>query len=162
MPHRAARSWALRSRIDTPFLLRRTGRSSSRRGTVLYYGGQRDGFTATPTVVAERLALLLRRLGARLHRLREVAGITQEAAAHRAGIDVKRWQRLEAGLVNPTVRTLDRAAHALGTDFWSVARWTDGEDSEVARTPETRRPRSGSRAAPKKKSAAGQQAKTRR
>lgn len=98
--------------------------------TVLYYGGPRDRFAATPTGVSERLAHVLRRLGARLRRLREVAELTQETAADRAGIDVKRWQRLEAGEVNPTVRTLDRAAHALGTDFWTVVRPDDGESGE--------------------------------
>ena len=36
---------------------------------------------------------------------RESRGFTQEEAAHAAGIDYKRWQRLEQGTVNPTVKT---------------------------------------------------------
>lgn len=46
--------------------------------------------------------------------------MTQEDAAHAAGIDYKRWQRLEQGSVNPTVKTLERAALALGTSFWNL------------------------------------------
>ena len=46
--------------------------------------------------------------------------MTQEEAAAAAGMDYKRWQRLEEGVVNPTVRTLARVAKALGTDFWML------------------------------------------
>jgi transcriptional regulator with XRE-family HTH domain len=46
--------------------------------------------------------------------------LTQEQAAEKAGIDYKRWQRLEQGQVNPTVRTLVRVASALGTNFWAL------------------------------------------
>lgn len=46
--------------------------------------------------------------------------MTQEDAAHVAGIDYKRWQRLEQGDVNPTVKTLERVALALGTSFWNL------------------------------------------
>ena len=40
---------------------------------------------------------VLRQIGVRIRAAREAAGLTQEDAAHRAGIDYKRWQRLEAG-----------------------------------------------------------------
>jgi transcriptional regulator with XRE-family HTH domain len=46
--------------------------------------------------------------------------MTQEDAASAAGIDVKRWQRLEAGEVNATVRTLCRVAKALKMTFWDL------------------------------------------
>ncbi|MBI4700813.1 MAG: helix-turn-helix transcriptional regulator [Deltaproteobacteria bacterium] len=46
--------------------------------------------------------------------------MTQEAAAAAAGIDYKRWQRIEQGAVNPTVRTLVRVAAALGTNLWAL------------------------------------------
>ena len=46
--------------------------------------------------------------------------MTQEAAAARSGIDYKRYQRLEAGGVNATMRTLLRVAEALGTDVWGM------------------------------------------
>lgn len=46
--------------------------------------------------------------------------MTQEEAAARARIDYKRYQRLEAGSVNATIRTLARVAEALGTDLWTM------------------------------------------
>jgi transcriptional regulator with XRE-family HTH domain len=42
-------------------------------------------------------------------------GWTQEAAAERAGIDVRDLQRIEAGRVNVTLRTVFRLAKVLGT-----------------------------------------------
>lgn len=73
---------------------------------------------AVPTAAAQRR--LLRELGVRVRRRREAAGLTQEAAASGAGIDYKRYQRLEAGTVNATMRTLARVAEALGTDAWTM------------------------------------------
>jgi transcriptional regulator with XRE-family HTH domain len=55
-----------------------------------------------------------------MRRARRRAALTQEAAANAAGIDVKRWQRLEAGTVNATVRTLVAVASALGVSFWKL------------------------------------------
>jgi transcriptional regulator with XRE-family HTH domain len=63
---------------------------------------------------------LLREVGARVRAARVTADLTQEEAAARAKIDPKRWQRLEAGVVNPTIRTLGRAADALGTSLWKM------------------------------------------
>jgi transcriptional regulator with XRE-family HTH domain len=48
------------------------------------------------------------------------AELTQEEAADRAGIDYKRWQRLEQGAVNPTARTLLRVAEAVETDLFEL------------------------------------------
>lgn len=59
-------------------------------------------------------------LGRRLRAAREAAKLTQEEAAAAAGIDYKRWQRLEQGAVNATVRTLTRAAEAVGANFWTL------------------------------------------
>jgi transcriptional regulator with XRE-family HTH domain len=59
-------------------------------------------------------------IGRRIRDARVAAGLTQEAAAAAAGIDVKRWQRLEQGGVNATVRTLGRVAEALGMTFWGL------------------------------------------
>lgn len=59
-------------------------------------------------------------IGQRIHRARVAAGMTQEEAAAAAGIDHKRWQRLEQGAVNPTARTLVRVATALGLTFWAL------------------------------------------
>jgi transcriptional regulator with XRE-family HTH domain len=63
---------------------------------------------------------VLREIGARVKVKRQTAGLTQEEAAAIAGIDYKRWQRLELGSVNPTVRTLARAAEALGCTIWEL------------------------------------------
>lgn len=51
---------------------------------------------------------------------RQRAGLTQEEAAHTADIDWRRWQRIEEGSVNVTVKTLVRVAAALKTDFWAM------------------------------------------
>lgn len=57
-------------------------------------------------------ALLRQRLGARLRERRSLAEMTQEAAAARAGLDTRHLQKLEAGEVNVTLRTLWRLAEA--------------------------------------------------
>jgi transcriptional regulator with XRE-family HTH domain len=63
---------------------------------------------------------VLRGVGARIRAARIDAGLSQEQAAAQAAIDYKRWQRLEEGSVNPTVRTLVRVAAALGLSFWEL------------------------------------------
>lgn len=63
---------------------------------------------------------VLRELGRRIRAARINAGITQEAAAHAADIDYKRWQRIESGSVNLTVRTLVRVCDAVGSDIWEL------------------------------------------
>jgi len=63
---------------------------------------------------------LLVALGRKVRAARARAGRTQEQAAAASGIEVKRWQRLEAGTVNPTMRTLERVASALDTTVWQM------------------------------------------
>jgi transcriptional regulator with XRE-family HTH domain len=63
---------------------------------------------------------ILRELGLRIQRARVSAGLTQEQAASDSAIDYKRWQRLEEGSVNPTVKTLHRVAAALDVPFWEL------------------------------------------
>jgi transcriptional regulator with XRE-family HTH domain len=65
-------------------------------------------------------ARVIREIGGRVRAVREAAGLTQEEAAARSGIDYKRWQRIETGGVNVTIRTLIRIAVACRTDFWSL------------------------------------------
>lgn len=65
---------------------------------------------------------VLREAGDQIRRAREGAKLTQEEAADRARIDYKRWQALEKGRANPTLRTLIRVAEALEVDFWSLMR----------------------------------------
>lgn len=45
---------------------------------------------------------------------RTAAGMTQEALAARAGVTQTQVWKIEAGAVNPTLRTLARIADALG------------------------------------------------
>jgi transcriptional regulator with XRE-family HTH domain len=66
------------------------------------------------------MAKVLKELGRRIHRARIAAGLTQEDAAAAAGIDYKRWQELEAGRVNATMRTLVRVSGALGMTVWDL------------------------------------------
>jgi transcriptional regulator with XRE-family HTH domain len=63
---------------------------------------------------------VLRELGRRIGRARIAANLTQEEAAAACGIDYKRWQELEAGRVNATMRTLVRVAKALRIGVWDL------------------------------------------
>lgn len=65
-------------------------------------------------------ARIIREVGELVREARERAGLTQEEAASKAGIDYKRWQRIESGDVNATIRTLVRVASACRVDFWSL------------------------------------------
>lgn len=70
------------------------------------------------TAAAERR--LLKEMALRVRKARERAGLTQEETASASDIDYKRYQRLEGGTVNATMRTLGRVAEALGTDVWTM------------------------------------------
>jgi transcriptional regulator with XRE-family HTH domain len=63
---------------------------------------------------------VLKELGRRIHRARIAANLTQEEAAAASGIEYKRWQALEAGRVNATMRTLVRVAKGLGVAVWDL------------------------------------------
>ena len=67
----------------------------------------------------------MREAGEQIRRARLQAKLTQEDAADRARIDYKRWQALEKGRANPTIRTLIRIAEAVETDFWALMRGYD-------------------------------------
>jgi transcriptional regulator with XRE-family HTH domain len=57
---------------------------------------------------------LRRLLAANVQRYRGTLGLTVEAASERADLDRRHWQRVEAGEVSATLRTLARLARALG------------------------------------------------
>jgi transcriptional regulator with XRE-family HTH domain len=57
-----------------------------------------------------------RRLAANVRRHREARRFTLEEAADRAEMHWRHWQKVEAGEVNATLRTLARLADALGVD----------------------------------------------
>ncbi|MGC3999592.1 MAG: helix-turn-helix transcriptional regulator [Anaeromyxobacter sp.] len=62
----------------------------------------------------------LKEVGRRIRAARVRADLTQEAVAASSGIDYKRYQRLEQGAVNPTIRTLLRVSAAIGVDLWEL------------------------------------------
>jgi transcriptional regulator with XRE-family HTH domain len=55
----------------------------------------------------------LRRLGRQIRALRREAGLTQENAAHEAGLDYKHYQAIESGSSKVTVASLVGIAKAL-------------------------------------------------
>lgn len=57
-----------------------------------------------------------KRIAVNVRRHRERADLTLEEAAHRAEMHWRHWQKVEAGEVNTTLRTLARLADALGLD----------------------------------------------
>lgn len=57
---------------------------------------------------------LRRKLASNVRRIREDRGLTLEEAGHRAGMHWRHWQKIEAGEVNATLRTLSRVAVVLG------------------------------------------------
>jgi transcriptional regulator with XRE-family HTH domain len=59
---------------------------------------------------------LRNRLARNVRRLRVAGDLTLEEAAHRAELHWRHWQKLEAGEVSPTLRTLARLAEALRVD----------------------------------------------
>lgn len=61
------------------------------------------------------MAAALLRLGARVKELRRERGLTQEATATKAGLDVKHIQAIEAGDSNVTTASLVGLARAFET-----------------------------------------------
>jgi transcriptional regulator with XRE-family HTH domain len=68
--------------------------------------------TATDAVLVD--------LGRVLRAARDRADLTQEDLAERSKIDVKRIQRIEAGTVNVTIKTLVKIASALNLTLWQL------------------------------------------
>lgn len=61
-------------------------------------------------------ARLRRQLAAAVRRERLRLGWTQEKAAEKATMNIRHYQKLEAGTVNVTLRSLVRISLALGVD----------------------------------------------
>lgn len=59
---------------------------------------------------------LRRQLAAAVRRIRQEKKLTLEDVAHRAGMHWRHWQKVEAGEVNATLRTLARLSAALGVE----------------------------------------------
>lgn len=69
-----------------------------------------------PTRFERELTKRLRDIGKNIADARLRAGLSQEQAADAAQIDARRWQRLEAGKVNMTYKTLFRISQVLGAE----------------------------------------------
>jgi transcriptional regulator with XRE-family HTH domain len=63
---------------------------------------------------------LRQRLSANVRALRTKAGMSAREAAERAEIPLRQWQRVEAGDVNATLKTLARIAYALRVDVLAL------------------------------------------
>lgn len=68
----------------------------------------------------------LLRLAETIRESRMEVGLTQEALAAQAGMAVRHLQKIEAGEVNVTIRTLAKIAQALGKDIPELFATTDG------------------------------------
>jgi transcriptional regulator with XRE-family HTH domain len=82
--------------------------------------------------------VLRQRVRVNVRRLRQAAGLTLKAAAQRAELHWRHWQKLEAGTVNLTLVTLARVALALGVDPTTLLDEPPGErptGSQGAGTP---------------------------
>ena len=89
--------------------------------TAVYYGGENSGGGGRwGRLASSPHTHVLLEIGRRVQMARKAAGITQEEAAARSGIDYKRFQRVEAGTVNVTVRTMVRISAGLGVTFWQL------------------------------------------
>jgi transcriptional regulator with XRE-family HTH domain len=73
--------------------------------------------------------MVLKEVAQRIKNARVKAGLTQEKAAAEAGIGYKRYQRIEGGGVNLTLRTLHRLAKALGTDLSALVASSSGKSA---------------------------------
>ena len=59
-------------------------------------------------------------LGLQVRALRQAKGWTLEQAAEKGDMDLKHWQKIEAGTINVTLVTLVRIAEGLGTTVGSL------------------------------------------
>lgn len=70
-----------------------------------------------PPIDSEEIAdALQQQVGSNLREAREAQGLSQEQLAHLAGLATRHLQKIEAGQVNVTLRTLARLGSALGAE----------------------------------------------
>ena len=77
---------------------------------------------------------LRRRVAANLRRIRAKLKLTQEQVAERAGLATRHVQKLEAGAVNATFKTVAALARALGVDVSELCRRPGGKNPNAAET----------------------------
>lgn len=67
-------------------------------------------------MVDEERQVILNRIARHVRSLRSSKGLTQEAVAHRAGLVLRHYQKIEAAEVNVTIDSLVKVAGALDVD----------------------------------------------
>jgi transcriptional regulator with XRE-family HTH domain len=72
------------------------------------------------------------RLAGAIRALREHAGVSQETIAHRAGLTVSAYARIERGGANPTWTTVTRIAQALGVTLAELGRAVEDKHQRQA------------------------------
>lgn len=79
-----------------------------------------DALSASENEVAQRIA-----------RLRQAHGLSQEAAAHKAGVSNRQWQRWEAGDSEPHGSTLIRVSESFGVSIGDIL--GEGDETQMDR-----------------------------
>ena len=69
------------------------------------------------------MTILYKTVGENIVRLRQLKGWTQEDLAHYADLTVASISKIERGVTNPTLKTLDKIADALGVETDSLLRF---------------------------------------
>lgn len=77
----------------------------------------------------DNLKRATKELATRLRAARLAAGISQETLSDLTGIAYRRYQTLEAGTANTTIKTLVRIADALEVDVWDLLSGAAGKKS---------------------------------
>ena len=86
----------------------------------------------------KKLPEICKVLGERLRSLRKEAGLTQEELAERAELSFKYYAEVERGLRNPSLRSMEKIANALGVGmddlfrFKSSHKLTEDEERIIA------------------------------
>ena len=77
------------------------------------------------------MLLLAKNLGENIVRLRQLKGWTQADLAHYADLTVASISKIERGVTNPTLKTLDKIADALGVETDSLLRFWFSSGSRI-------------------------------
>jgi len=77
--------------------------------------------TAVPNLAGMTDERLLKLVGRRTRELRLKVGLTQEDIMSR-GFERRYYQRIEAGQVNPSLKSLNKLAKALSVPIWELIR----------------------------------------
>ena len=78
------------------------------------------------------MTTIYKTVGENIVRLRQSNGWSQEDLAYSSGVTVANISRIERGVANPTLRTLDKIADALGVDTDSLLRFWYVPGSRIA------------------------------